>query len=407
MSNESSSEDVYSEMNILGSRSNPNSNSDAEDLIDIEVSSKKKQNKNPNIQIRMEEPKIFQIPQFLDTDSDNRYIVTSYKFKSSGSDNSDTDSNSDKVRTERENMVRNKMANMGLLDSDGSDEPYNRSDNDNLGASDEESNDLIDLSPGESVARITNQLISEKDDDIERMHRYRNIIINQSKQNTKYINKTGKKRMRYPYGHLKLVFGSMYSGKSSQLKTDRNDWFSIKGMRILVINYNKDKRYTDEDMVMTHNKEGVKCISVEHLAEITNGDCYDSNGNVVLPEDYDLILIDEGQFYDDLRDNIIHWVDILKKTVFVYGLDGDFRRQQFGQILDLIPLCDEIVKKKANCIMCGNGTEALFTWKLENNDDSAVTIDVGAEDKYVALCRKHYNRLNRPKVVITGQIYTK
>lgn len=198
----------------------------------------------------------------------------------------------------------------------------------------------------------------------------------------------------------------MYSGKSSHLKMDKNDWSSISGIQILVINYVKDDRYTSEDMVMTHNREGVKCVSVEHLAEITNGDCYDEFGNVVLPQNYDLILIDEAQFYDDLRDNVIYWVDILCKTVFAYGLDGDFRRKTFGQIHEIIPLADEYIKKKANCMMCNNGTEGLFTWRLEGNDAGAETIQIGAETVYVSLCRKHYKRVNPPKVMITGQVHT-
>lgn len=272
------------------------------------------------------------------------------------------------------------------------------------------STDLIDLSPGESVARITNQIISERDDDVSRMRRHRTIaktdreeMIRRSSRNRTV---KSKRKVRYPYGYLKVVCGSMYSGKSSHLKIDKNDWSSISGIQILVINYVKDDRYTSEDMVMTHNREGVKCVSVERLAEITNGDCYDEFGNVVLPQNYDLILIDEAQFYDDLRDNVIYWVDILCKTVFAYGLDGDFRRKTFGQIHEIIPLADEYIKKKANCMMCNNGTEGLFTWRLEGNDAGAETIQIGAETVYVSLCRKHYKRVNPPKVMITGQVHT-
>jgi len=288
-------------------------------------------------------------------------------------------------------------------DDNGHDIGSDSESNDNT----EESNDLIDVTPIASVARIKNQTISNRDDDVEGMRKFRNIAGMQSKKasQSRYVPK--RRKAKHPHGYLKIVLGSMYSGKSSELRTDRNDWLSIKGIRILVVNFAHDKRYTDEDMVMTHNKEGVKCISVEHLAEITNGECYDETGNVVLPADYDLILIDEGQFYDDLKDNIIHWVDILRKTVFVYGLDGDFRRQQFGQMMDLIPLCDEIIKKKANCMICNNGNDSLFTWKLANNDDEAVTVEIGSNDKYVALCRKHYNRMNKPSVVITGQVYSR
>ena len=289
----------------------------------------------------------------------------------------------------------------------------------------QDSSELIDVTPGASVARIKNQTISARDDDIDVMRRHRNIVgqlnaadttdhsdsqnnnISQSDRQRNSPNRKTKRKVKHPNGYLQLTFGSMYSGKSSELRSNRNDWNSISDICILVINYARDTRYSDGSMVMTHNKEGVKCISVEHLAEITNGECYDEAGNVVLPEDYDIILVDEGQFYDDLKDNIIHWVDILSKTVYVYGLDGDFRRQKFGQMMDLVPLCDKIVKKKAKCMLCNDGTDALFTWKLENNSDADTNLEIGAADKYIALCRKHYNRLNKPQVVITGNIYSK
>jgi thymidine kinase len=375
-----------------------NKQEDADDLIDVSIdqsnTSKHATKKAmPKVKVRMEEPQLNQI-------FDEHTVPYVVRVSRNNLEDTVECNNTDVNSGDKKHMQENEESDS----TDTSDEyiaPLSE------GEETEESNDLIDLSPGESVARITNQTISLRDDDIERMKRLRNIIGFQTGRRTKYIPKSSKKRAKHPYGYLKIVFGSMYSGKSSELRTDRNDWLSIKGIRILVVNYSHDKRYTDEDMVMTHNKEGVKCISVEHLAEITNGECYDEQGNVVLPEDYDLILIDEAQFYDDLRDNIIHWVDILRKTVFVYGLDGDYRRQQFGQIMDLVPLCDKIVKKKANCMMCNNGTEALFTWRIENNEEDAVTVEIGSEDKYVALCRKHYNRLNKPKVVITGQIYSK
>lgn len=330
---------------------------------------------------------------------------------------SDTDSSRDHSHAHSHGIrdERDESDTYDYVDDDGDvgDDDVDDVDDDDDDDESIESADLIDLSPGESVSRITNQLISERDDDVERMNRHRTIAriaeldcrrIKTSKGLK--ISKVPKLKVRYPHGYLKVVCGSMYSGKSSHLRTDKNDWSSLSGIGILVINYIKDKRYTSDDMVMTHNHESVKCVSVEHLAEITNGDCYDQRGSVILPQNYDLILIDEAQFYDDLRDNVVHWVDILHKTVFAYGLDGNFRRQPFGQIPDLISIADEYIKKKANCMMCNNGTEALFTWRLEDNDDNTDIVKIGGDTVYIALCRKHYNRVNPPKVVITGQMYS-
>lgn len=226
-----------------------------------------------------------------------------------------------------------------------------------------------------------------------------NAIINKSSSDSR-------RRMIHQHGYLKLVIGCMYSSKSTDLKNDRNHWKAVKGFRILVINFMGDKRYTKEDMVMTHDKEGFRCVCVDKLSDITSGKCKDEKGDNILPENYDMFMIDEGQFFPDLLDNVIYWTDILKKTVFVYGLSGDFRRKQFGQIMDLIPLCDELLKKKAKCMMCHNGTEAIYTWKVKDNDDKVVVTDIASSDKYVALCRKHYNRSNPQQVIINDKLYS-
>jgi thymidine kinase len=45
-----------------------------------------------------------------------------------------------------------------------------------------------------------------------------------------------------------------------------------------------------------------------------------------------------------------------KKRVYICGLDSDFERKKFGQILDLIPVCDKIVKLTSLCSKCKNVT---------------------------------------------------
>ena len=65
-----------------------------------------------------------------------------------------------------------------------------------------------------------------------------------------------------------------------------------------------------------------------------------------------IILINEGQFFKD----IVQWVTIAvedhKKTVYVCGLDGDFKRNRFGDWLNLLPMCDKITKLHSFCSMC-------------------------------------------------------
>ena len=50
------------------------------------------------------------------------------------------------------------------------------------------------------------------------------------------------------------------------------------------------------------------------------------------------------------------------KILIISALDGTFERKPFGQIPNLIPLCDDIVKLNAICMVCGN--DAPFTHRL-------------------------------------------
>jgi thymidine kinase len=54
-------------------------------------------------------------------------------------------------------------------------------------------------------------------------------------------------------------------------------------------------------------------------------------------DDYDVVGIDEGQFYPDLVEMVDQFLR-LGKVVVVSALDGDFRRKPFGRILELIPM---------------------------------------------------------------------
>lgn len=180
-------------------------------------------------------------------------------------------------------------------------------------------------------------------------------------------------------GSLKLYVGCMFAGKSSAIVTECRKRLAI-GQKVLGINYSGDSRYSEDNFIVTHSKEKINCVKVLNLSSI--------DINTII--DNDFIFIDEGQFFTDLVDNVLTWVNKYNKSVYVFGLDGDFKRELFGDVIKLIPHCDEIEKLKALCVMCKDGTEALFTHRLTGGEDQVL---IGT-DNYVALCRHHYNELN-------------
>ena len=51
-------------------------------------------------------------------------------------------------------------------------------------------------------------------------------------------------------------------------------------------------------------------------------------------QDVDVIAIDEAQFFPDLLSFCSTAADYDNKHVIIAGLDGDFKRQRFGQVGD-------------------------------------------------------------------------
>ena len=81
----------------------------------------------------------------------------------------------------------------------------------------------------------------------------------------------------------------------------------------------------------------------------------------------DVVAIDEAQFFPDLYEFVKLALDYYNKHVIVIGLDGDSDRNNFGDIHRLLPLCDDIIKLKALCSVCKDGSLWIFSKKIVNS----------------------------------------
>ena len=172
-------------------------------------------------------------------------------------------------------------------------------------------------------------------------------------------------------GYLELILGPMFSGKSSRLIQIIRKYKVLKHS-ILVIKPDIDKRYSDNSEIVTHDKISEKCVTCTNLDEIK-----DIN-------EYQIIIIEEGQFFPDIFEKVKEWCKT--KKVYVAGLNGDASQNLFGNLFKLLPLADEITFLKALCKVCNDGTPAIFTRKnIANNQ----IVEVGGDDMYQAVCRIH------------------
>jgi thymidine kinase len=195
-------------------------------------------------------------------------------------------------------------------------------------------------------------------------------------------------------GYLEIIIGPMFSGKTSRLVEIYNQC-NFCNISVAVINHCIDNRY-DNELLSTHDKIMIPCIKTERLFDVWT-EYIDIDQIDIVPRikdkfkvaTSDVILINEGQFFPDLEEFVKRLLTE-DKQVYICGLDGDFERKKFGQVLDLIPLCDKVHKLTSLCSLCKNGTKGIFSMRLTNEKEQTV---VGSEN-YIPVCRSCYEKSN-------------
>jgi thymidine kinase len=177
---------------------------------------------------------------------------------------------------------------------------------------------------------------------------------------------------------LEIVLGPMFSGKSSYAISYIRRHLAI-GKHVVAIKPNIDNRYTEESVIVTHDKEQIPCIlwNIDDPLSFTT--------SVVMA---DCIVIEEAQFLKGLESFVNILIRSKRKQILIVGLDGDSNQQKFGDILECIPLADTVRKLNAFCHICKDGTQAPYTKKIIE-DGCQDQVNVGSHDKYAAVCLKH------------------
>ena len=170
-------------------------------------------------------------------------------------------------------------------------------------------------------------------------------------------------------GRIELIIGPMFSGKSTRL-IEAIRKYTYKAKKTIMIKFHEDKRYSDKSEVVTHDLIKYDSIQCKNLS-----DCFEKLKN------YDVIGIDEGQFFPDLVE-ISEQLALLKKIVIVAGLNADFRMEPFPVISKLISKADKIKLMKAYCFNCHN--DAKFSLRIVESNE---TVLIGAGEAYKPVCR--------------------
>ena len=180
-------------------------------------------------------------------------------------------------------------------------------------------------------------------------------------------------------GHLTLLIGCMFAQKTTELLRRVRRYKSI-GYKVLVINFIGDTRY-GEECIASHDKEVEKAACVAKLAAVDA---------LVRSGEYNVIAIDEGQFFTDLHEYVTAWADQLPVHIVISGLDGTSERTPFGDMLRLIPHAEEVERLSAFCAVCRDGTIATFSKYFGEQPKDENGVAIGGAEAYRPVCRKHF-----------------
>ena len=103
------------------------------------------------------------------------------------------------------------------------------------------------------------------------------------------------------------------------------------------------------------------------------------------------VLIDEAQFLTRAQVlQLARVCDEIDVPVLCYGLRTDFRAELFEGSAALLGLADVLQEIKT---ICACGRKATMNLRIDDYGDAVTTgaqTEIGGNDRYVALCRRHY-----------------
>ena len=198
-------------------------------------------------------------------------------------------------------------------------------------------------------------------------------------------------------GRLTVIAGPMFSGKSEELMR-RVRRATIAGVDVLVVSHSLDTR-SDISTITSHTGVNIPAVPLGDVASLAEA---------ARQKDYDLIAIDEAQFFGP---DLVPAVDELLRRgidVIVEGLCVTFDGQPFEPLPSFMAVAEDVLRLTAVCTVCGK--DAVFHQRLEQTGSpigsdsatgaqnpaatlAATTIDashIGGLDTYVARCRQHF-----------------
>lgn len=185
---------------------------------------------------------------------------------------------------------------------------------------------------------------------------------------------------------LYFYYGAMGSSKSANaLMAEYN--YRERGQKVLLAKTNLDQR-DGKNTIRSRIGLEKECVLLSEIVAMKEEEI----------ATYDAVIVDEIQFAKRAQiDFLAHVVDDLKVPVMCYGLRSDFQLNLFEGSERLLAIADEIKEIKTVC-WCGRKAICNARYNEHGIVREGSQIMLGANDDYIALCRKHFieGQLSQP-----------
>ena len=182
---------------------------------------------------------------------------------------------------------------------------------------------------------------------------------------------------------LYFKYGAMGSSKTANALMARFN-YEERGQQTLLVKPQLDTRDGDHTVRsrigLTH-----ECVYFHEMRAMSDDELKKNS----------CIIVDEAQFltHDEVM-YLVHLVDDCDIPVICYGLRADFKGELFPGSYALLVMADKLEEVKT---ICWCGKKALFNARFDENGTvlkEGEQVVLGANDKYIGLCRRHWMRGN-------------
>lgn len=186
-------------------------------------------------------------------------------------------------------------------------------------------------------------------------------------------------------------YSGMNAGKTTMLLQARHNYLE-RGMHVLCLKPKLDTR-DEQGKIVSRVGLSAPCHLLSSSCSLYAAVCLELSSARRL----DCVLIDEAQFLTVAQvEEALLVCDSLNIPVMCYGLRSDFLGNPFPASVRLLTKCDNLIELKT---ICHCGKKATMNLRMDaqgNAVTSGEQVLVGGNDRYVALCRKHFQeRLDR------------